>query len=63
MSMTFRTLVIGETFRLNGNTYIKKSSRTAKMIGLGKLGSYCKTFYIEQLASCEPIEGMWKRNS
>ena len=53
MKVTFRMVRIGELFELNGNTYIKKSTRTASMIGLSATGSYCKTFYVEQLAPCK----------
>ena len=52
MRVTFRLVSIGEIFELNGNTYIKKSTRTAKMIGMAPVGSWCRTFYIEQLAPC-----------
>ena len=41
MKVTFRMVRIGEMFTLNGNTYVKKSTRTASMIGLGKTGDYC----------------------
>lgn len=53
MNVTFKLVRIGELFKLNGNTYVKKSTRTAKMIGMTPVGSYCKTFYIEQLAPCK----------
>jgi hypothetical protein len=46
MTITFRIVTIGERFTLNGNAYIKTSTRTGKMIETGK------TFYIEQLAPC-----------
>jgi hypothetical protein len=49
MKITFRVIRIGEMFELNGNTYIKKSTRTAQMIA----GPTSKTFYIEQLANCK----------
>ena len=52
MKVTFRVVRIGEMFQLNGNTYVKKSTRTATMIGLGKTGDYCRTFYIGQLETC-----------
>ena len=53
MKVTFRLVRIGEIFELNGNTYVKKSTRTATMIGSAPVGSWCKTFYIEQLAPCK----------
>ena len=53
MRMPFKLVRIGELFKMNGNTYIKKSTRTAAMIGMGPVGTWCKTFYIEQLAPCK----------
>lgn len=49
MQITFRTVVVGERFELNGNNYIKRSTRTAQITG-GVGGG--RTFYIPQLAPC-----------
>ncbi len=43
MKITFRSIGVNTTFKMNGNTYIKKSTRTAKLIGLGR------TFYFSQM--------------
>jgi hypothetical protein len=49
MKLTFRTIGVDTIFRMNGNTYIKRSSRTAKLIGMSAaLGDYCRTFYFGQ---------------
>ena len=47
MKITFQVVRIGELFTYNGNTYQKKSTRTATMIENGR------TFYIEQLGTCQ----------
>ena len=55
MNVTFRMVRIGELFKMNGNTYVKQSTRTARMIGMGPTGSYCRTFYIGQKDACTII--------
>lgn len=40
--MTFKELRIGRMFHLNGNDYVKQSTRTARMLNNGR------TFYIGQ---------------
>lgn len=40
--ITFGEIKIGKLFNMNGNSYIKQSSRTAKMLSNGR------TFYIGQ---------------
>lgn len=50
MTLTFRTLAIGEKFELNGTMYIKRSTRTAKM-----LQYHGATFYVDQMARCKPL--------
>ena len=49
MKITFRTVGVNTVFKMNGNTYVKKSTRTAKLIGLGPVGDYCRTFYFCQM--------------
>ena len=49
MKITFRSIGVNSMFKMNGNTYIKKSTRTAKLIGLGRTGDYCRTFYFSQM--------------
>jgi hypothetical protein len=46
MRVTFRLVRVGELFNCNGNTYVKKSTRTALMISVNR------TFYIGQLDNC-----------
>jgi hypothetical protein len=46
MRVTFRLVRVGELFNCNGNTYVKKSTRTALMISANR------TFYIGQLDNC-----------
>ena len=43
MKITFRSIGVNTKFKMNGNTYIKKSTRTAKLIGVGR------TFYFSQM--------------
>ena len=43
MYITFRSIGVNTKFKMNGNTYIKKSTRTAKLIGVGR------TFYFSQM--------------
>ena len=47
MNVTFRTIGIGENFILNGNEYIKRSTRTALMLSTNRI------FYIGQLEGCK----------
>lgn len=47
MKVTFRLVRVGEMFTCNGNTYVKKSTRTALMV------SSNRTFYIGQLEDCK----------
>lgn len=47
MHITFRIISIGERFMLNGNEYIKQSTRTARMLSTGR------TFYIGQFEGCK----------
>jgi hypothetical protein len=51
MKVTFRLVCIGESFKLNGNTYVKKSSRTAAFLmpNFARVG----VFYIGQTEACE----------
>jgi hypothetical protein len=51
MNLTFRLVCIGQTFKLNGNTYVKKSSRTAAFVmpNFARVG----VFYVGQSESCE----------
>ena len=46
MRVTFRLVRIGEVFNCNGNTYVKKSTRTALMM------SAPHTFYFSQTDDC-----------
>lgn len=46
LKITFRMVRLGELFRFNGNTYIKQSTRTAKMVSNGRV------FYIGQMEDC-----------
>ena len=48
-SYEFNKLRIGRLFHLNGNDYIKQSTRTAKMLSNGR------TFYIGQKEIVYPI--------
>ena len=49
MKITFRSIGVDTIFKMNGNTYIKRSSRTAKLIGMSAaVGDYCRTFYFSQ---------------
>jgi hypothetical protein len=45
----FRELVPRRLFRLNGNDYVKQSSRTARMLSTGRV------FYIGQREVVHPI--------
>jgi hypothetical protein len=47
MGITFRIVRIGELFTCNGNTYIKQSTRTAKMVSNGRV------FYMGQMETCK----------
>ena len=47
MLVTFRTVVIGERFECNGNVCIKKSTRTAEIVGTGRV------FYFGQMDNCK----------
>ena len=47
MRMTFRIIGIGDRFMLNGNEYVKQSTRTAKMLSTNRV------FYIGQMDVCE----------
>jgi hypothetical protein len=47
--MYFEELRIGRLFHLNGNDYIKQSTRTAKMLSNGR------TFYIGKIEYIHPI--------
>lgn len=47
--LDFADLRIGRLFHLNGNDYIKQSTRTAKMLSNGR------TFYIGQAEYIHPI--------
>lgn len=49
MSRMFSELTIKRLFRLNGNDYIKQSSRTARMLSNGRI------FYIGQREIVHPI--------
>jgi len=47
LKITFRMVRISEMFMCNGNTYIKQSTRTGKMISNGR------TFYFSQFDECK----------
>lgn len=47
MKVTFRIVGIGERFECNGNTCIKKSTRTAEIVGTGRV------FYFGQMDVCK----------
>ena len=49
MSRDFAELRIGRLFHLNGNDYIKQSTRTARMLSNGRV------FYIGQKEVVHPI--------
>lgn len=49
MSRMFSELAIKRLFRLNGNDYIKQSTRTARMLSNGRI------FYIGQREIVHPI--------
>lgn len=46
MTVTFRLVRVGEMFQCNGNLCIKKSTRTAEIVGTGRV------FYFGQLDNC-----------
>lgn len=46
---TFQELRIGRLFHLNGNDYVKQSTRTARMLSNGRV------FYIGQKEIVHPI--------
>ena len=46
MHITFRIISIGERFMLNGNEYVKQSTRTARMLSIDRV------FYIGQMDVC-----------
>lgn len=48
-SVTFEQVVIGKLFRLNGNDYVKQSSRTARMLSNGRV------FYIARVERVHKI--------
>jgi len=45
--VTFRLVSIGEVFSCNGNTYVKRSTRTALLLNVPH------TFYFSQYETCE----------
>jgi len=49
MKMTFRTVAHGQRFKCNGVEFVKKTSRTARMV------SNSRAFYFGAL---EPVEAM-----
>jgi hypothetical protein len=49
MGLDFAELRIGRLFHLNGNDYIKQSTRTARMLNNGRV------FYISQAEYIHPI--------
>lgn len=49
MSLTFADLRINRLFHMNGNDYIKQSSRTARMLSNGRV------FYIGKADIVHPI--------
>ena len=52
MRITFRCVVIGEEFILNGTRYRKQSTRTARM-----LEYHGAVFYVNQMAPCRVLTG------
>jgi hypothetical protein len=53
MLVTFRLVLVGEFFKMNGNTYVKKSSRTAAFVmpNFARVG----VFYVGQTEACEVV--------
>ena len=49
MSREFAEMKIGRLFRLNGNDYVKQSTRTARMLSNGRV------FYIGQKEVVHPV--------
>jgi hypothetical protein len=47
LGITFRMVRINELFTCNGNTYIKQSARTGKMVSTGRV------FYFNQFDTCK----------
>lgn len=47
LKITFRMVRVNEMFMCNGNTYIKQSTRTAKMVSTGRV------FYFGQMDDCK----------
>lgn len=47
--LNFQELRIGRLFHLNGNDYVKQSTRTARML------SYDRVFYIRKTEYVHPI--------
>ena len=48
--LDFAELRIGRLFHLNGNDYIKQSTRTARMLSTGRVCYIGKTEYIHPIA-------------
>lgn len=48
--LDFQELRIGRLFHLNGNDYMKQSTRTAKMLSTGRVFYIGKTEYIHPIA-------------
>lgn len=49
MRLMFWELAVKRMFRLNGNDYVKQSTRTARMLSNGRV------FYIGQTETAHPI--------
>ena len=49
-STTFEDLRIGRLFRMNGNDYMKQSTRTAKMLCNGRTFYIGKTYVVHPFA-------------
>ena len=50
MGLDFSELRIGRLFHLNGNDYIKQSTRTARMLNNGRIFYIGKAQYIHPIA-------------
>jgi hypothetical protein len=50
MGLDFAELRIGRLFHLNGNDYVKQSTRTARMLSNGRIFYIGKTEYIHPIA-------------
>lgn len=50
-AIPFSAVTVGKLFHLNGNDYIKNSTRTARMLCNGRIFYIGKTEYVHRIAN------------